>query len=137
VPAVSATAETVQAPIISGGGVLGKAVEGPRRVLDVFELPATVTAVVMSSDEVTSLCAVTGQPDWYTVSIELQGSRLGLESKALKLYLQSFRDEGQFCEQFAARIAGDVKDATHADHVIVNVIQRPRGGVSIHATAER
>jgi 7-cyano-7-deazaguanine reductase len=126
-----------ETPRIEGGGVLGKAAQGPRRALDTFDLPAGVTRVTMSSDEVTSNCPVTGQPDWYTVSIELLRSARGLESKSLKLYLQSFRDAGQFCEQFADTIATDVKRATAAKHVVVEVVQRPRGGVSISAVAER
>jgi 7-cyano-7-deazaguanine reductase len=124
-------------PSIEGGGVLGVTVREPRRALDVFELPEGVTSVTMRSDEVTSNCPVTGQPDWYAVSIQLLGSRLGLESKSLKLYLQSFREDGQFCEQFAATIADDVKRRTQAARVVVEVVQRPRGGVSIDTTAER
>jgi 7-cyano-7-deazaguanine reductase len=116
--------------------VLGRVVTSPRRQLDVIDLPDTVTAVKMTSDEVTSNCPVTGQPDWYTVSIELKGSRHGIESKSLKLYLQSFRDDGQFCEQFAHTIAEDVKRRTEAAHVSVRVVQRPRGGVTIDALAE-
>jgi 7-cyano-7-deazaguanine reductase len=116
-------------------GVLGRKVKGSRRELDTFELPTTAQETIYKSDEVTSNCPITGQPDWYFVSISLLGSRLGLESKSLKLYLQSFRDDGQFCEAFANTIAQDVSDATQAASVSVKVIQKPRGGVSIEATA--
>jgi 7-cyano-7-deazaguanine reductase len=126
----------VDAPSISDNGILGKQVRGARRQLDLFELPEAITCVEYISDEVTSVCPKTGQPDWYTVRIELTGSRLGIESKSLKLYLQSFRDEGQFCEQFADRIAHDVKSATEAEGVRTVVLQKPRGGVAIEATAD-
>jgi 7-cyano-7-deazaguanine reductase len=123
------------APAIKGGTVLGERVVGPRRELDVFELPSTVSNVSYTSDEVTSVCPITGQPDFYEVSIRLEGARLGIESKSLKLYLQSFRDDGQFCEQFAHRIAVDVHEAVDAEAVTVAVKQKPRGGITIEAEA--
>jgi 7-cyano-7-deazaguanine reductase len=127
--------ETNSAPVIHGGTVLGERVEGARRHLDVFELPDSVGTVAYSSDEVTSVCPITGQPDFYEVGIRLEGARLGIESKSLKLYLQSFRDDGQFCEQFAHRIATDVQRAVDAHAVSVTVKQKPRGGVTIEAEA--
>lgn len=124
-------------PEVHGGGVLGEKVEGPRRTLDTFDLPPQTREVTYFSDEVMSYCPITGQPDWYSVNIYLEHARLGIESKSLKLYLQSFADkkEGQFCEEFAATIAKDVQTATSA---IVEVVleQKPRGGVSITATAK-
>ncbi len=92
-------------PEITGGGILGKEVQGARRQLDVFDLHPTVTRVQYTSDEVASICPITSQPDFYKVSITLDGTVKGIESKSLKLYLQSFADEGQFCEAFSATIA--------------------------------
>ncbi len=115
---------------------LGKKSTGPSRALVVFPTPAGVTKVVMESDEVTSLCPVTGQPDWETVRIEFTPGPYCIESKSLKLYLWSFREEGVFCEAFAARIAHDVAAACSPAWVKVTVTQTPRGGVSISAEAE-
>jgi 7-cyano-7-deazaguanine reductase len=89
----------------------------------------------MSSDEVTALCPVTGHPDQYTVEILYEPKDLALESKSLKLYFQSFRNEGIYCESFAARIAHDVQEALQAELVRVWVTQKPRGGISITAQA--
>jgi 7-cyano-7-deazaguanine reductase len=114
---------------------LGKKTAGPSRSLDVFPAPAHVGKVVLESDEVTSLCPVTGQPDWETVRIEFQPGPYCIESKSLKLYLWSFREEGVFCEAFAARIAQDVYEACHPAWVTVTVTQKPRGGVTISAQA--
>lgn len=122
-------------PEIHGEGVLGRKVEGAVRQLDTFDLPSQTREVDYTSDEVTAVCPITGQPDWYEVRIELTNARTGIESKSLKLYLQSFREEGQFCEEFAATIAKDAHRATKAD-VRVVVTQKPRGGVSIDAVAE-
>jgi 7-cyano-7-deazaguanine reductase len=87
---------------------LGKTVRQPSRVLEIFPKPAGVATVTMESDEVTSLCPVTGQPDWETVTIEYAPDQSCIESKSLKLYLWSFREEGLFCEALAAQIGQDI-----------------------------
>jgi 7-cyano-7-deazaguanine reductase len=116
---------------------LGKQVREPRRVLETFAKPAGVIRVAMESDEVTSLCPVTGQPDWGTVIIEYAPSDLCIESKSLKLYLWSFREEGIFCEALADRIAADVFAACQPGWCRVTVVQKPRGGIKITSVAEQ
>jgi 7-cyano-7-deazaguanine reductase len=116
---------------------LGKQVRGPGKALESFAKPAGVTRVVMESDEVTSLCPVTGQPDWDTVTIEYAPRDLCIESKSLKLYLWSFREEGIFCEALADRIATDIFDACQPDWCRVTVAQKPRGGIKIASVAEK
>jgi 7-cyano-7-deazaguanine reductase len=116
-------------------GALGKTVRNPSRSLEVFAKPDGVERVVMESDEVTSLCPVTGQPDWETVTIEYVPDRLCIESKSLKLYLWSFREEGVFCEALAVRIANDVAAACRPLWVEVTVAQKARGGIKITAKA--
>jgi len=114
---------------------LGQKGSRPVRSLEVFPTPENVRKVVLESDEVTSLCPVTGQPDWETVRIEFEPGPFCLESKSLKLYLWSFREEGVFCEALAARIASDVWEACKPLRVTVTVGQKPRGGVAIRAEA--
>lgn len=114
---------------------LGKTVRTPSKNLDVFPKPDGVETVVMESDEVTSLCPVTGQPDWETVTIEYAPDQFCIESKSLKLYLWSFREEGVFCEALAAQIARDISEACHPFWVEVTVTQKPRGGIKIVAKA--
>ena len=114
---------------------LGSKVSAPRRRLETFPAPAHVKSVVLESDEVTSLCPVTGQPDWETIRIEFEPDALCIESKSLKLYLWSFREEGAFCEELAARIARDVYEAARPGRTTVTVTQKPRGGISIVAVA--
>jgi 7-cyano-7-deazaguanine reductase len=116
---------------------LGQQVREPRRSLETFSMPAGVTRVAMESDEVTSLCPVTGQPDWSTVIIEYAPRKLCIESKSLKLYLWSFREEGIFCEALADRIAADVFVACHPGWCRVTVVQKPRGGIKITSVAEK
>lgn len=112
---------------------LGMTVRNPSKTLEVFPKPAGVKTVVMESDEVTSLCPVTGQPDWETVTIEYAPKDLCIESKSLKLYLWSFREEGVFCEALAAQIAKDIFETSHSWWVEVTVAQKPRGGIKIVA----
>lgn len=114
---------------------LGREVKVPCRQLDVFPKPQGVETVVMESDEVTSVCPVTGQPDWETVIIEYAPDALCIESKSLKIYFWSFRDEGVFCEALAAKIANDVSDVCKPYWCKVTVIQKPRGGITIRAVA--
>jgi 7-cyano-7-deazaguanine reductase len=105
---------------------------------DTFPTPAGVTSVECISDEVTSNCPVTEQPDWYVVKIVYVPGKLCVESKTLKLYLQSYRSQGLFCEAFAAQIAKDIAKALDC-YVEVSVTQKPRGGVSIvgHAVFDK
>jgi 7-cyano-7-deazaguanine reductase len=114
---------------------LGNKISEPSRSLEVFPTPDHVRKVVLESDEVTSLCPVTGQPDWETVRIEFEPGPYCIESKSLKLYLWSFRQEGAFCEALAARIARDVYDACEPLWVKVSITQKPRGGITISAEA--
>lgn len=115
--------------------VLGKRVAAPERRLETFPTPPGVTRVTLESDEVTSLCPVTGQPDWETVIIEFAPGKSCIESKSLKLYLWSFRQEGIFCEALASRIAADVYEACQPRFCRVTVVQKPRGGIKITSVA--
>jgi 7-cyano-7-deazaguanine reductase len=104
--------------------------------LETFPNPG-VTDVEMTSDELTAMCPVTGQPDLYVVSIDYQPDALCIESKSLKLYLSRFRNEGAFCEALAVKIRDDVAEALElpAERVTVTLEQKARGGITITATA--
>jgi 7-cyano-7-deazaguanine reductase len=117
--------------------VLGQTVRGPIEHLECFTAPEHVTTVRFSSDELMSLCPVTGQPDLSSLIIEYRPDGRCVESKSLKLYLWSFRDRKVFCEALAAEIADEVVRAADPAEVRVTVTQRPRGGIVIEATAER
>ncbi len=103
--------------------------------LETFPKPETVERVQLTSDEVTAVCPVTGQPDLYTVTITYWPAARCVESKSLKLYFQTFRNEGIFCEAFAARIASDMMQALEPRACQIDVRQKPRGGITIVATA--
>jgi 7-cyano-7-deazaguanine reductase len=117
--------------------VLGKPVRHPITELDTVPCPPTVTRVVMTSDEVTALCPITGQPDYYTVTIAFEPRGWSIESKSLKLYLWHFREEGIFCESLADKIAEDVFRTIRPAWCEVTVVQKARGGITITAVARR
>ncbi len=102
--------------------------------LETFPTPPGVERVVCRSDEVTALCPITGQPDWYEVEITYLPLARCVESKSLKLFLQSFRNSGHFCEDFSHIIAKEVMRILAAKEVTVKIRQKPRGGISIEAT---
>ena len=104
--------------------------------LETFPAPEGIGVVELVSDEVTALCPITAQADWYTVEIAYTPRERCIESKSLKLYLHSFRNEGIFAEGFAVRLADDLSDAL-ACPVDVTVIQKARGGITIRASARR
>lgn len=102
--------------------------------LETFENPG-VEEVEMTSDELTSVCPITGQPDLYRVSIGYEPDGLCLESKSVKLYLNSFRNDGVFCEALAVRIRDDVAAALaiSPERVHIELEQKARGGITITA----
>jgi 7-cyano-7-deazaguanine reductase len=81
------------------------------------------------------MCPVTGQPDLSTVEIEYEPNHRCIESKSLKLYLWRFRDRPVFAEALAAEIAEEVMASVAPHRVAVTLTQRPRGGITITATA--
>lgn len=115
---------------------LGHAGSGHYVGLETFPNPG-VAYVELTSDELAAICPVTGQPDLYVATIEYEPQDLCLESKSLKLYLATFRNEGHFCEALAVRIRDDVAKALGLgpERVTVTLEQKARGGITIVATA--
>lgn len=114
---------------------LGTGLSAPSKKLDTFPAPP-VGWVRFSSEELTSHCPVTHQPDFYRVFIEYQPAALCVESKSLKLYLQTFRDSAQFAESLAAEIARDIDASIAPRRVTVTLIQQVRGGLQLEVMAE-
>ena len=115
---------------------LGRPITGPSRELETFPKPDNVTVVRFTSNELTSYCPVTGQPDFSTVEILYHPAKLCLESKSLKLYLWSFREERMFGEGLASQMASDIQQATQASYCRVTLTQNIRGGLQLEAIAE-
>jgi 7-cyano-7-deazaguanine reductase len=85
--------------------------------------------------EFTSLCPVTGQPDFGNITIRYVPGRLCIESKSLKLYLHSFRNHGAFHEEVVNRVLDDVVRAVKPRRAVVVGTFNPRGGIAIRVEA--
>ncbi|MDH3495139.1 MAG: preQ(1) synthase [Gemmatimonadota bacterium] len=115
--------------------------DNPDQARDVLRAEAfaapPVQRIALTALEFTSICPRSGQPDFGRVEIEYEPGDRCLESKALKYYLWSYRDQGAFCETLAARIADDVVYAIAPRRVTVRVHQNVRGGIALLAEAVR
>ena len=85
--------------------------------------------------EFTSLCPVTGQPDFGRIVIRYVPDRLCLESKSLKLYLFAYRNHGAFHEEAVNRILDDVVKTIRPRRAVVKGEFNPRGGIAITVEA--
>ena len=82
--------------------------------------------------EFTALCPITGQPDFGTITIEYVPDKRCIESKALKLYLFSFRNQGIFHEAVVNRIANDILASATPRQARIQGHFNARGGIAIH-----
>lgn len=92
--------------------------------------------VHIEATEFTSLCPITGQPDFATIVIDYIPRERLVESKSLKLYLGRFRQFGEFHESCVNRIANDLIALLDPVHIKVEGRFTPRGGISIWPVAE-
>ncbi|MDQ0188642.1 preQ(1) synthase [Alicyclobacillus cycloheptanicus] len=98
--------------------------------------PDTVYDVEMNCPEFTTLCPMTGQPDFATISIHYQPKNHIVELKSLKLYLWSFRDEGHFHEDVTNIILNDFVNAAKPRYAKVTGDFWVRGGIATKVTVE-
>ncbi len=91
--------------------------------------------VKFNCPEFTSLCPITGQPDFANIIISYIPNIKMVESKSLKLYLFSFRNHGDFHEDCVNIIMKDLIKLMEPRYIEVTGIFTPRGGISIHPYA--
>jgi 7-cyano-7-deazaguanine reductase len=112
---------------------LGNPEARPDRQLEVFETRDPALRVTLDCAEFTCRCPITGQPDWATITISyVPGGRI-VESKSVKLYLETFREEGIFHEHLATTIRDDFVAALDPRSLEVTVHFNSRGGIAISA----
>ena len=93
------------------------------------ELDAMVT---LRCPEFTTLCPITGQPDFGELVVRYVPAAKLVESKSLKLYLFSFRNHGDFHEDVCAIVLKDLRALLSPKYIEVRGRFRPRGGIAIH-----
>lgn len=91
--------------------------------------------VELDCPEFTSLCPMTGQPDFGHFKIVYEPKEWLVESKSLKLYLGSFRNSGEFHEACTGMIAMALVGLVKPKWLAVKGVFRPRGGIAINPTA--
>jgi 7-cyano-7-deazaguanine reductase len=116
--------------------VLGRADSVPSTQIDTFAVDGIIEQVTFESSELLAICPVTDGPDVYDITVTYTPAERCIETKSLKLYLQTFRDEGIFAEHLAPRIAGHLA-ASVGTSVRVVLRQHVRGGIvtTVSATA--
>lgn len=121
--------------------LLGKSVKLPQSpdeaVLEVFpnHRPGRNYWITLNCPEFSSLCPVTGQPDSAKILIRYVPAETCVETKSLKFYLASFRNQPSFNEEIVNRILDDLVKVMNPARLIVRGEFAPRGGIQLTAEA--
>jgi 7-cyano-7-deazaguanine reductase len=115
--------------------VIGRDVRGPIGAEQLDAVPwtheDTNATVEFTTNELTALCPITGQPDFYELRLGYRPTEALIESKSLKLYLWGFRDRGIFAEGLAATLLKDLDAVCDPVEMTVDLTQQVRGGLRI------
>jgi 7-cyano-7-deazaguanine reductase len=105
--------------------------------LEVFpnQRPGRKYWITLNCPEFSSLCPVTGQPDAARVVIRYIPGETIVETKSLKFYLASFRNQPAFNEEIINRILDDLVSALKPQELIVRGEFAPRGGIQLTTEA--
>src|SRR5664279_2841567 len=108
------------------------------KIIEVFEnaYPQRDYTVMHEAPEFTSLCPKTGQPDFATITVEYIPDKLCIELKSLKLYFNSFRNDGIYFESVINRILDDLVAACQPRFMRITAEFNTRGGISSVVEAE-
>lgn len=108
------------------------------KLLECFPSPNATRPFVIehTSEEFTSVCPVTGHPDFGNVVLTYIPGKVCVELKSLKLYYQSFRNEGIFYEAVTNRIADDLAKAMKPRWMRLETQWKGRGGIRSNIVVE-
>lgn len=107
------------------------------KLLECFPTPAPGRDFLIEhiAEEFTSTCPKTGHPDFGTVTVRFVPNELCVELKSLKLYLQSFRNEGIFYEAVTNKICDDLAEVMEPKYMEIVTNWKGRGGIRSVITA--
>jgi 7-cyano-7-deazaguanine reductase len=116
----------------------GQQLDDPRTILEAFPNPNPDRdyRVEFVFPEFTSVCPVTAQPDFATITIQYVPDRYCVEMKSLKLYFFAFRNKGIFFESVVNTILDDLVAVLSPRHMKVIGVFNVRGGMAGTVTAE-
>ena len=98
--------------------------------------PSRAYSIRLDCPDFTSLCPVTGQPDFAEIFVDYVPDKLCIETKSLKLYLSSYRNVRSFNEHVINRILDDLVQACQPRQMKIEGKFVPRGGLSLCVVAE-
>jgi 7-cyano-7-deazaguanine reductase len=106
-------------------------------ILEVFpnKFPRNNYKVQLVSEEFTSLCPKTGQPDFATIRIDYKPGEWCVETKSLKLYLFAYRNQGTFMETITNQILMDLMSVLYPLEIWVEGRFKSRGGIELTVEA--
>lgn len=107
-------------------------------LLETFEnqYPERDYEIIHTAPEFTSLCPKTGQPDFATIVLKYVPDKLCIELKSLKIYLNSYRNDGIFYESVTNKILEDLVNVTQPRYMLVTAEFNVRGGIASVIKAE-
>jgi 7-cyano-7-deazaguanine reductase len=116
--------------------LLGRSAE-PSRKLETFpnHNPDRRYTVTLTTDEFTCVCPATHQPDYATITVKYMPDQRIVETKSLKLYYWSYRNEGVFQEHVVNMICDDLAAALDPHWLEVTGAFKARGGITITVVA--
>ena len=108
------------------------------KLLEVFDnaYPDRHYTVVHEAPEFTSVCPKTGQPDFATITVEYIPGKLCIELKSLKIYLNSYRNDGIYFESVTNKILDDLVEICKPRYMCVIAEFNIRGGIGSVVEAE-
>lgn len=92
--------------------------------------------IIHTAPEFTSLCPKTGQPDFATITVEYIPDNLCIELKSLKIYFNSYRNDGLFFESATNKILDDLIAVCKPRYMLITAEFNVRGGISSVIEAE-
>lgn len=124
---------------ILAGGSMPHVEDGPSaKLLEAFpnRFPGRNYVINIYFPEFTSLCPVTGQPDFGAINVDYIPDQLCVESKSFKLYMFAYRDYRSFMETITNNILDDLISTLSPRWCMVKGLFAPRGATRIHVAAE-
>lgn len=105
---------------------------------EIIAIPTTIDNkyAVYQTDELTSVCPLTGLPDFYDCTVEIVPNRLVPELKTLKFYYAAYRDVGVLHEDLAPKILKDISEKVQPLWIRVTLIAASRGGINTTVVCE-
>jgi len=107
------------------------------KILETFPNPAPHRDYVIehSHHEFTSMCPITGHPDFATIIVRFVPDKTCVELKSLKLYFHAFRNDGIFFEAVTNKICDDLGNALKPRELTIVADWKGRGGITSRVTA--